>query len=64
MIAFAQGSFRSKFDVIVNEVRKYSAKAGKFEAKVDKQCERLNVIVFLQIMIARSQIKHAAVRAC
>ncbi len=33
--------FRHIFDMIVNEVKKYSACARKFEAKADKQFEQL-----------------------
>ena len=37
------------FDVIVNEVRKYSANTRKLEAKADVQFERLDVIAIVQV---------------
>lgn len=41
--------FEHLFDVIVNEVKKYSANARKVEAKADKQLERLDVITIVQV---------------
>ena len=37
-----------EFDVIVNEVRKYSPNTRKPETKANKQFEQLNVIAILQ----------------
>jgi hypothetical protein len=48
------------FDVIVNEVKKYSANARKLEAKARKQFERLNVIAILQVKPKSEAVKHAA----
>jgi len=52
--------FEHMFDVIVNEVKKYSANARKLEAKADKQFERLNVIAILQVKPKSEAVKHAA----
>ena len=57
MIASEFDVFEHMFDVIFNEVRKYSANAGKLEAKADKQFERLNVIAILQIKTKRRTVK-------
>jgi hypothetical protein len=48
------------FDVIVNEVKKYSANVRKLEAKADKQFERLNVIAIAQIKTKSHAVKHAS----
>jgi len=37
------------FDVIFNEVKKYSPNARKLEAKADKQFERLDLIALVQV---------------
>ena len=47
--------FEHMFDVIVNEARKYSPNARKFEAKADKQFERLNVIAIVQVKLKTAQ---------
>ena len=46
------------FDLIVNEVRKYSANARKLEAKADKQFERLDVIRIVQVKTKSHAFKH------
>ena len=48
------------FDVIVNEVKKYSANARKLEAKARKQFERLNVIAIVQVKTKSHAVKHAS----
>ena len=48
------------FDLIVNEVKKYSANARKLEAKADKQWERLDVIRIVQVKTKSHAVKHAA----
>ena len=48
------------FDVIVNEVKKYSPNAGKLDAKADKQFPRLNLIAIVQVKTKRRTVKHAA----
>jgi len=52
--------FGHMFDVIVNEVKKYSANARKLEAKADKQSERLNMIAIVQVKTKSHAVKHAA----
>ena len=51
--------FEHMFDVIVNEVKKYSSNARKLEAKVDKQFERLNAIAIVQVKLKNHAVKHA-----
>jgi hypothetical protein len=60
VIAFELDVFVHMYDVIVNTVRKYSANAGKLEAKADKQLEPLDVIAIGQVRIARRAFKHTA----
>ena len=48
------------FDVIFNEVKKYSPNARKLEAKADEQFERLNVIAIVQVKTESRAVKHAA----
>ena len=48
------------FDLIVNEVRKYSANARKLEAKADEQFERLDVSTIVQVKTNTYAVKHAA----
>ena len=43
------------FDVIVNEVRKYSPNTRKLEAKADKQFERLDLITIVQVKLEATQ---------
>jgi hypothetical protein len=52
--------FDHMFNVIVNEVKKYSPNARKHEAKADKQFERLNVITVVQVKTRSQAVKHAA----
>lgn len=52
--------FGHMFDVIVNEVKKYSLNARKLEAKADKQFERLDVIVLVQVKTKIHAVKHTA----
>ena len=52
--------FECMFDVIVNEVRKYSPNARKFEAKAEKQFEWLDVIAIVQVKTKPHAVKHAA----
>jgi hypothetical protein len=52
--------FEHMFDVIVNEVKKYAANAGKLEAKADKQFERLDVITIVQVKSKSHAVKHAS----
>ena len=60
MIASEFDVFEHMFDLIVNEVRKYSANARKLEAKADKQFERLDVITIVQVKTKTHAVKHAA----
>ena len=41
--------FEHMFDVIFNQVGKYSAKRERLEVKLDKKCERLDVITLVQV---------------
>lgn len=52
--------FGDMFDVIVKEVKKYGANAGKPEAKIDKQFERLDVIAIAQIKTKNYTVKQAS----
>jgi hypothetical protein len=45
--------FEYMLDVIVSEVGKYSAMAGKLEAKADKKFEWLDVLAVIQVRDAR-----------
>ena len=51
MIASEFDVFEHIFDLIVNEVRKYSANVRKLEATADKQFERLDVIRIAQVKL-------------
>ena len=46
--------------MICNDAWKYSPNARKFEAKADKQFERLNVIAIVQVKTESRAVKHAA----
>ncbi len=48
------------FDVIVDEVKKYSTNAGKLEAKADKFLEKSDVITIVQVKPERGTVKHAS----
>jgi hypothetical protein len=52
--------FEHMFDVIVNEVKKYSPNARKLEAKADVQFERLNLIALVQVKTKAHAVKHDA----
>jgi hypothetical protein len=48
------------FDVIIDEVKKYSPSARKLEAKADTQVEQRDVIVIVQVRIECQRVKHVA----
>ena len=48
------------FDVIIDEVKKYSPNARKLTAKAGKQFEKLDVITIVHVKIERKPVKHAA----
>ncbi|MEN3327787.1 MAG: hypothetical protein V7638_2594 [Acidobacteriota bacterium] len=52
--------FRHMFDVIVSEVKKYSANVRKLEPKANKQTDRLDVITIVQVKTKSYAVKHAA----
>ena len=58
MIASEFDVFELMFDVIVNEVKKSYAKARKPEVRADKQFERLDVIVIVQVKTEPHAVKH------
>ena len=60
MIASEFDMFEHTFDVIVNEVRKYSANASKLEAKAEKQFKRLDVITIVQVKPKTHAVKQAS----
>ena len=60
MLAFEFDVFRYMFDVIVDEVKKYSPNARKLKAKAGKQFEKLDVITIVHVKIERKPVKHAA----
>lgn len=60
MIAYEFDVFEHMFDVIVNEVRKYSPNARKFKTKAGKQFKQLDVITIVQVKTKRGTITHGA----
>ena len=59
MIEFALERFEDMFDVIVDEVKKYSPNAGKPKRKAEKQFEQLDVITIVQVKTECRAVKHA-----
>jgi len=51
--------FENRFNVIVDEVRKYSPNAGTLETKAEKRFEQLDVITIVQVKPERGAVKHA-----
>jgi hypothetical protein len=48
------------FDVIVNDVKKYSPTARKLEVKTDERAEQPDVIVILQVRIERPEVERGS----